>query len=115
MEQFDWTQLPQEHLNEKLSRKFLSGERITLAQIFLKKGCMIPEHTHASEQISLIITGCLRFVLEGREVIRTSNQLISIPSDVPHAVEAIEDTLAYDIFSPVREDWMKGDDAYLRR
>jgi quercetin dioxygenase-like cupin family protein len=115
MEQFDWSQLPQEHLNEKFSRKFLSGEKITLAQIFLKKGCIVPEHHHPSEQICFILTGRLRFTLEGREVIRTSNQLISIPSQVPHTVEAIEDTLAYDIFSPIREDWIKGEDAYLRR
>jgi quercetin dioxygenase-like cupin family protein len=115
MQQFDWSQLPQEQVSEKFSRKFLSGERITLAQLFLKKGCIVPEHHHSSEQISFVVTGRLRFTLEGREVIRISNQLISIPSQVPHSVEAIEDTLVYDIFSPIREDWIKGEDAYLRR
>jgi unsaturated pyranuronate lyase len=115
MKQFDWSQLPQEHLNEKLARKFLSGDKITLAQLFLKRGCIVPEHSHPSEQISMIVTGSLRFDLEGRSVILKSNQLISIPSDVSHTVEAIEDTLVYDIFAPVREDWIKGDDAYLRR
>ena len=115
MQQFDWSQLPQEQVNQKFSRKFFSGQNITLAQLFLKKGCIVPEHRHLSEQISFIVTGRLHFTLEGREVIRTSNQLICIPSHVPHSVEAIEDTLAYDIFSPIREDWIRGDDAYLRR
>ena len=82
---------------------------------FPEEGFIVPEHHHPSEQICFILTGRLRFTLEGREVIRASNQLISIPSQVPHTVEAIEDTLAYDIFSPIREDWIKGEDAYLRR
>jgi quercetin dioxygenase-like cupin family protein len=115
MQDFDWSQLPQEQVNEKFSRKFLSGEKITLAQLFLKKGCVVPEHHHLSEQISFIVTGRLRFTLEGTVVVRTSNQLICIPSQVPHSVEALEDTMAYDVFSPIREDWMKGEDAYLRR
>ena len=42
-------------------------------------------------------------------------QVLRIPSNVPHRAVALEDTLDLDIFSPIREDWLKKDDAYLRR
>ncbi len=115
MKHFDWSQIPQEQLNEKLSRKFVTGEKITISQLFLKKGCVVPEHSHASEQISIIVTGSLRFMLGVESMVLCTNELVIIPSNVRHSVEALEDTLVYDIFSPIREDWLRGEDAYLRR
>jgi quercetin dioxygenase-like cupin family protein len=115
MKYFDWNQIPREQLNEKLSRRFVSGQKITIAQIFLKKGCVVPEHNHESEQFCFVMTGSLKFIFPGEEKIVSSDQLIDIPSNVRHRVEALEDTLAYDIFSPVRQDWLEGDDAYLRK
>ena len=115
MKHFDWNQIAQEQLNDKLSRKFVSGQKITIAQLFLKKACVVPEHKHESEQVCFVMTGSLKFILSGEEKIVSSNQLINIPSNVKHRVEALEDTLAYDIFSPIRQDWLEGDDAYLRK
>jgi quercetin dioxygenase-like cupin family protein len=46
-------------------------------------------------------------------VVRTGESL-QIPGGVPHRVEALEDSVALDLFSPPREDWIRGDDAYLR-
>jgi len=115
MQDFDWSRLPKEQLNEKFSRKFIHGEKIMVAQIFLKKGCMVPEHSHESEQMALVVTGSLLFQFDAEEKIVVSNQAMSIPSNMKHAVVALEDTLAYDIFSPIRHDWLAGDDAYLRK
>jgi quercetin dioxygenase-like cupin family protein len=115
MQDFDWSCLPQEQLNEKFSRKFIHGEKIMVAQIFLKKGCLVPEHSHESEQMALIVTGSLRFQFGPVEKVVGTNQAINIPSNVKHAVVALEDTLVYDIFSPIRHDWLAGDDAYLRK
>jgi len=86
-----------------------------VAQLFLLKGCIVPEHSHESEQLSMVVTGTLRFKLEGEEMIVTTNQMMLIPSNVVHAVEALEDTLAYDIFSPIRHDWLEKTDSYLRK
>ena len=115
MQDFDWSRLPQEQLNEKFSRKFIHGEKIMVAQIFLKKGCLVPEHSHESEQMALVVTGSLRFQFGPVEKVVGTNQAINIPSNVKHAVVALEDTLAFDIFSPIRHDWLAGDDAYLRK
>ncbi len=115
MHQFNWSSIPQEALNDKFSRKFIHGEKIMVAQIFLKKGCLVPEHSHASEQMTLLVTGLLRFIFGQEEKTISSNQAMNIPSNVKHSVVALEDSLAYDIFSPIRHDWLAGDDAYLRK
>lgn len=108
---------PREKMMERVERRFLSGERCTLAQVWLYRGALVPSHTHESEQISYIVDGALRFRLgtEGSEehVVRTGEVLV-IPSSVPHAAEALEDTYDLDFFAPRREDWIAGDDAYLR-
>jgi quercetin dioxygenase-like cupin family protein len=111
---FDWSQVQEEHLGERLSRKFIHAEKIMVAQILLKQGCVVPEHSHESEQMSLIFTGSLRFNIAGEEKVLKANQAVTIPSHVRHSVVALEDTLVYDIFSPIRHDWLAGDDAYLR-
>ena len=44
-----------------------------------------------------------------------AGQVLVIPSNVPHMAEALEDTLDVDVFSPPRQDWLDGSDAYLRQ
>ncbi|MSO23360.1 MAG: cupin domain-containing protein [Acidobacteria bacterium] len=76
---------------------------------------MVTEHSHESEQMTLVMTGSLRFQFGAEEKIVGSGQAMNIPSRMKHAVVALEDTLAYDIFSPIQHDWLAGDDAYLRK
>lgn len=98
-----------------VQRRFVSGVRTTVAQIWLTKGALVPRHTHESEQVSYIVTGALRFRLDDAdEVTVRSGEILVIPSDMPHSAEAIEDTYDLDFFSPRREDWISGNDAYLR-
>jgi quercetin dioxygenase-like cupin family protein len=107
---------PRERMMERVERRFLSGERSTLAQVWLAKGAIVPTHTHESEQLSYIVSGALRFRLgDGDEehVVR-GGEVLEIPSNVPHAAEALEDTYDLDFFAPRRDDWISGDDAYLR-
>ena len=85
-----------------------------VAQVFLKKDAVVPEHHHESEQITYILEGALKFQLEGREIVVGKGQVLRIPSNVPHSAVALEDTLDLDIFSPIRQDWLIKDDAYLR-
>jgi quercetin dioxygenase-like cupin family protein len=107
--------MEKEVMNDKLARKFVTGEKAMLAQIFLKKGALVPTHQHESEQITYILEGALLFRLEGKEVTVGKGQVLLIPSNVPHSAEALEDTLDLDVFSPIRQDWIDKDDAYLRR
>lgn len=110
-----WDSVPLESMSELISRKIITGEKAMVAQVFLKKDAVVPEHHHESEQITYIIEGALKFELEGKEVIVRAGEVLHIPSHVPHRAVALEDTLDLDIFSPIRTDWLNQDDAYLRR
>ena len=115
MEHFKWDAMPKDQLNSKFWRKLVTGEKAMMAQIFLGKGFVVPEHHHESEQVSYIVQGALKFKLEGKEIVVRSGEVLLIPSNVPHSAEALEDTLDFDIFSPIRKDWLDGSDAYLRK
>ena len=98
-----------------ISRKIISGDKAMVAQVFLKKGAVVPEHHHESEQITYILEGALKFQIEGKEIVVRKGEVLSIPSNVPHRAVALEDTLDLDIFSPIRVDWLTRNDEYLRR
>ena len=112
-----WEDMPKEALNPLLARRPVTGERIMLAHVYLKKGCIVPTHSHENEQLTYVLDGALRFWLgeDGKDerVIR-SGEVLVIPSHLPHKAEALEDTLDVDIFSPPRQDWLDKTDDYLR-
>lgn len=103
-----------EKLNEKIGRQMISGADATLARIRLSRGAIVPRHSHRSEQFSLILSGALKFRFDDGEVVVGAGEVILIPAHVPHAAEAMEDTIDIDFFAPRREDWINKDDAYLR-
>jgi quercetin dioxygenase-like cupin family protein len=92
----------------------IHGQNVTVARIRLQKGAVVPMHSHPNEQISMLESGAVRFTISGEERVLGAGDALVIPPDAPHMVEALEDSLAVDLFSPPREDWIRGDDAYLR-
>jgi quercetin dioxygenase-like cupin family protein len=106
--------MEKEILSPTIARKIITGEKAMVSQVFLAKGAIVPEHQHESEQVTYILEGALKFVIEGRDIVVAKGQVLVIPSNVPHSAVALEDTLDLDIFSPIRHDWLKKDDAYLR-
>jgi quercetin dioxygenase-like cupin family protein len=115
MEYQTWESVPLERMSDMISRKVISGDKAMVAQVFLKKGAVVPEHHHESEQITYILEGALKFQIEGKEIVVRKGEVLSIPSNVPHRAVALEDTLDLDIFSPIRVDWLTRNDEYLRR
>lgn len=115
MQLFSWETVRTEVMNAKIWRKVISGERAMVAQVFIAKGAVVPAHQHESEQLTYIMEGALEFDLEGRRVVVRKGEVLHIPSNVPHRAVALEDTLDLDIFSPIRTDWLTGQDDYLRR
>ncbi|GAC1360236.1 MAG: cupin domain-containing protein [Acidobacteriaceae bacterium] len=109
-----WNHIAPEQLNPLLTRQFVTGQQAMLARIVLLKGCVVPEHSHPNEQIAFILSGALRFHLPGESHTVHAGEILVIPANVPHSAEALEDTIDFDIFAPPRQDWIDGDDAYLR-
>lgn len=103
-----------EEVNPLTTRKYINGERITLAQFMFKRGAKVKRHAHTNEQFSIILTGRLRFRINNEEYIAETGDVVHVPSNMEHEVEALEDSIVIDVYSPIREDWLKGEDKYLR-
>jgi len=110
-----WSDTPAEQINASISRQFICGERVTIARFELTRGGVVPRHAHENEQVSYIVSGALKFVLDDREIVVRGGELIQIPPNVPHAAEVVEDCVAIDVFSPVRQDWIDKTDTYFKR
>lgn len=115
MTTYNWNDLPLEQMNPLVTRQVIHGDHITIARIGLGKGGAVATHAHSNEQLLNMISGRLKVILDGVETVLTGGQTLVIPPNVPHSVEALEDCIAVDVFSPRRDDWIRGDDAYLRK
>ena len=115
---YRWEEMPKEKVSAMLDRRLITGERMMLAHVYLKKGCIVPRHQHENEQLTYVLDGALKFWIgedEKEQVVIRGGEVLVIPSNVWHKAEALEDTLDVDVFSPPRQDWLDKTDAYLRR
>jgi len=115
---YRWESMPKEKVTDQLDRRLITGERMMLAHVYLKKGCVVPKHHHENEQITYILEGALKFRLgedQQEIVVVRAGEVLHIPGNLPHQAEALEDTLDVDVFSPPRQDWLDKTDDYLRR
>ena len=104
-----WDEIALEKITEMISQKIVTGDREMLAQIYLKRGALVPMHSHESEQMTYILQGALRVIVDGEEMTVREGEVLHIPSGVPHQAEALEDTFELDVFSPIRLDWLPSD------
>lgn len=114
MEIWAWGADPIEQLTESIGRQVVHTPSLTVARITLREGAVVPSHHHANEQVANVVEGRLRFTVgdQVREV--AAGESVVVPPDVPHEVVALADSVVFDVFAPPREDWQRGDDAYLR-
>ena len=115
---YRWNDMPKEHVNALFDRRLVSGERVMLAHVYLKKDCIVARHQHDNEQITYILEGALHFWIgedESEEIVVRAGEVLHIPPNVWHKAKALEDTLDVDVFSPPRQDWLMKTDAYLRK
>ena len=102
-----WDEIALDKITEMISQKIIAGEREMLAQIYLKRGALVPMHSHESEQMTYILQGALKCLVGGEEIMVREGEVLHIPSGTPHQAEALEDTFELDIFSPIRQDWVE--------
>jgi quercetin dioxygenase-like cupin family protein len=115
---YSWDEVPHEELNPLLGRRLITGERLMLAHVYMEPGCIVPRHSHENEQLTYVLEGAMRFWIgddEAEVVDLAAGDVLHIPSWVPHKAEALERLLEMDVFSPPRQDWLDGSDAYLRK
>ncbi|HEY1659648.1 MAG TPA: cupin domain-containing protein [Candidatus Sulfotelmatobacter sp.] len=110
-----WSSIPLENLTPLLQRQMVWGQQIMLARVLLKKGNIVPEHSHHNEQLTYILDGALKFWIDGKEITVHSGEVLCIPAHMPHKAEALVDTVDLDVFTPPRADWINRTDQYLRK
>ncbi len=101
-----WDEIARDKVTEMVSRRLVSGEHVMLAQVHLKRGALVPQHAHDSEQMTWVLEGALRMLVGGEEVTIRIGEVAHIPSGVKHQAEALDDTLSLDVFSPIRQEWL---------
>lgn len=109
-----WDQVEVEVLTPLFERQLIVGQDVMLARILLRKGCIVPWHSHVNEQVSSTLSGALKFWIDGKEIVVRAGEVLTIPPNMPHKAEALEDTVAIDVFAPPRADWLNKTDSYLR-
>jgi quercetin dioxygenase-like cupin family protein len=109
-----WNTVELENLNPLLQRQLVVGEDIMVARVLMKKGCIIPLHSHYNEQVTYILEGSLKFWIDGKEMVVSAGEVLTIPRNMPHKAEALADTVDLDVFNPPRADWINKADEYLR-
>lgn len=114
MKYIPWKSIPIEDLNPLLQRQLIVGEDMMIARVLLKKGAVVPRHSHHNEQITYILEGALKFVIDGKQIVVSAGEVLCIPRNMPHEAIALEDTVDLDVFNPPRADWLDGSDEYLR-
>ena len=112
---FKWNDVELETLKPDLQRQLVVGQSMMLARVLLKKGCVVPEHSHHNEQLTYVLEGALEFTIDGKVVVVGAGEVLCIPPHMPHAAIALEDTVDLDVFNPPRADWLNKTDDYLRK
>ena len=115
MNHFSWKTIPEEQLNPLFRRRVIHGTHMTVARIRLSEGAVVPQHAHENEQITIVESGSLRFDFSDESVVVQANEVLTIAPHRPHSVTALSDCEVLDLFSPVRGDWQRGEDHYLRQ
>ena len=115
MDRYNWNSIPEETLTPLLKRRVIHTPQMTIARLWMKKGAVVPTHHHVNEQVTNVESGSLQFNFPDETVVVKAGESLRIEPNLPHSVDTLEDSVALDLFTPAREDWIKGDDAYLRR
>ena len=118
MQKINWNNIPVDQVNEKMKRQFIYGEKIMVAKMEFEDGFTVPWHSHENEQVTEVIEGTLRFWFDDKEdeyIDLMAGDSIIIPGNRKHKALMIGKVVETDTFSPPRQDWIDGSDAYLRK
>jgi quercetin dioxygenase-like cupin family protein len=109
-----WDNIAPEPMSPLITRQYITGTHTTVARIVLLKDAVVARHSHPNEQISQLLSGSVVFHFDDHDLTLLPGEALTIPPHIPHRVIALQDSVALDIFSPIRQDWIDGTDAYLR-
>ena len=105
----NWSTIPVEHPGEGIERQMVIGDSLLICRFRFRPWLVTPEHTHPHEQMSLVVSGRVRFFFEGEERIASPGDVLHFPSNCLHGATMMdEEVVLLDIFTPIREDFLNG-------
>ena len=110
---YDWDAIEPESISELYTRKMVRGQNMVVARVEVRQWAVTQPHKHDSEEVIIVLKGAWQFHLPTGDVTLRANQVLSIPPGVEHSSEALEDTVALDVCTPARLDWITGEDRLL--
>ena len=87
-------------------KTLVHGEKTLMPEFLLKKGSLLPRHAHPHEQTGFLVSGHIRLTIDQETHDVMPGDSWCIPGDVEHQAEIVEDSVAVEVFSPVREDYL---------
>jgi quercetin dioxygenase-like cupin family protein len=105
----NWDTIPVEHAGEGIERQLVVGQNLMICRFRFAPLLVTPEHTHPHEQMSMVISGRVRFFVEGEERIASPGDVLHFPPNCLHGATMMdEEVVLIDVFTPVREDFLSG-------
>jgi len=103
----NWSTIPVERPAEGIERQMFVGEKLMICRFRFAPFLVTPEHSHPHEQMSLVVSGRVRFFIEGEEHIASPGDVLHFPSNCVHGATMMEaEVVLIDIFTPLREDFL---------
>ena len=105
-----WSTIPVEHPAPGIERQMVVGEQMMICRFRFAPLLVTPEHTHPHEQMSIVVSGRVRFFVEGVERIASPGDVLHFPPNCLHGATMMdEEVVLIDIFSPIREDFLENE------
>jgi quercetin dioxygenase-like cupin family protein len=83
------------------------GMNMIMVEFQMQQGASLPDHSHSNEQSGYCISGCIRLIIAGEAHEMKPGDSWNIPGGTIHKAEVLEDSVLIEVFSPVREDYVK--------
>ena len=87
-------------------KTLVHGEKTLMSEFRIAKGAEIPSHAHPHEQTGFLVSGALRFDVDGEIFTAQAGDSWNFAGGKPHSATALEDSTVVEVFSPVREDYL---------
>jgi quercetin dioxygenase-like cupin family protein len=104
----DWSKIPIEHPHEGIERQMVVGENMMICRFKFVPNLVTPAHEHPHEQMTLVVQGKAKFIVGDEEKIVSAGDVLHFPPNTWHGATMLdEEVVLIDIFSPIREDFLK--------
>jgi len=103
----NWSTIPVEHPAEGIERQMIVGQNLMICRFRFKPNLETPQHRHPHEQMSIVVSGRVRFFIEGEERICTPGDVLQFPANCLHGATMMdEEVVLIDVFTPLREEFL---------